>query len=169
MFHAIRRLRVGAGAALLLAGTAAHAVDLELTDVPAPIMEAVKFRFPEAKVMGAAQEETPEKKLIYEVALEEKTKNIDVSLTSEGAIFLIEKQIARKDLPKPALAALDKEFPKARYRTVVEVIEVKDKEEKLVSYEALLTTPQKQVRNVELGLDGAITRVEKLVSEEEDE
>ena len=92
-----------------------------------------------------------------------------MTVTPEGAITLIERQIARKQLPVPVAKTLRDKYPKARYRIVEEVIEVRAKEEKLVYYEVLLVTSQKQIWGVELGLDGQIIKTEDKTSEEEED
>ena len=149
--------------------TAAHAGDVELGDVPQVIMETIKARFPEVKVAGAAKEKTQDGKEIYEISLEDEVQNtIDVTVTPEGAITLIEKQIGRKDLPAVVAKTVEDKYPKSRYRLVEEVIEVKDKEEKLTSYEVLLVTPKKELWSVTLDLEGKIVLEEEKTDEEEE-
>jgi hypothetical protein len=155
---------------VLATAVAALAADLTLEQVPKPVLDAARARFKDAKVVGAADEKTPEGNLIYEITLDEAGKNIDMSLNPDGSIFLIEKEVARKDLPKPIAATVEKEFPKARYRLCEQVIEV-DKEagEKLTSYEVILLTTDKQMRAMQMDLEGKIMKVEKIAAEEADE
>ena len=158
------------GIALLLAlAPSAHAAEVELDQVPKVVMDAVTARFADAKVKAAATEKTPEGDEVYEINLEGKDlNNIDATLSPEGAIVLIEQQIDRERLPEAIAKTLEAKYPKARYRLIEEVITMEDKEEKLTRYEVLLITRQKQIRSVELGLDGKILKVEKKTSEEED-
>ena len=156
------------GAAMLCVGNFAQAGDVALDKVPKVVLDAAQARFGEAKVKGAAHEKTPEGQEVYEVSLDQKGQNIDMTLTSEGAITLIEQQITRKELPKEVLATLDAKYPKSKYRIIESLIEVKDKEEKLSSYEVLLITPQKQIRAIQLGLDGKIMKEEKKSTEDEE-
>ncbi len=147
----------------------AYAGDVALEDVPKVVLESVKARFTDAKVTGTAKEKTEDGKEIYEISLEDSTQNnIDVTVTPEGAITLIEKQISRKELPAPVGKTLEDKYPKSRYRIVEEVIEVNGKDEKLVYYEVLLMTPKKELWAVELDLDGKILVVEAKSEEEED-
>jgi len=158
-----------AAAVLLVLSGPAWAADLTLDAVPKPVMESVQTRFKDAKVVGAADEKTPEGNLIYEITLDEKGKNIDTSVNPDGSIFLIEKEVARKELPKEIAAAVEKEFPRARYRLCEQVITADKEGEKLAHYEVLLVTTAKQVRVVEIGLDGKILKIEKRAGLEEDE
>jgi len=49
-----------------------------------------------------------------------------VSLTPEGKITTIEKEIAFKDLPKVVAATLETKYPKAKHKIVEEITHVKD-------------------------------------------
>ncbi len=176
------RMRISRHGAImgLLLGTlagGATAGEVTLDKVPAPVMDAVKAWFADAKVTGAGKEKTPEGQEVYEISLENKSyPNIDVTVTTEGAILLIEKQITRKNLPEPVLTSLEGKYAKAKYKIVEEIIDVVEstevagkKEEKLRAYEVLLMTPEKQLWSVELGLDGKILKEEKKPLEEEDD
>jgi hypothetical protein len=152
---------VAIGAVLATAAADVGAAEVELSEIPAPVMETIKARFADIKVVGAANEVTPEGQTVWEITLDDKGKNIDTMVTPEGALLLIEREITRKELPKPVQASLDSKFAKSRYRLVEECIEVKDKVETLAYYEVMLVQPDKQLRAVQLGLDGKIEKVEK--------
>jgi len=157
-----------AGASLVGLGGFAHAADVALDKVPKVVLDAAQARFPEAKVKGAAHEKTPEGVEIYEVSMDAKGQNVDMTLSPDGTLTLIEQQLTRKELPKEVAATLDAKYPKSKYRLIESLIEVKDKEEVLSSYEVLLITPQKQIRAVQLGLDGKIMKEEKKSAEDEE-
>jgi hypothetical protein len=154
---------------LAVAVPLAYAVDVPLDQVPKPIMDTVKARFADIKVVSAGKEKAEDGNLIYEITLDDKGMNIDATLSPEGKLVLIEKQITRKDLPEKVAKALESKFPKSRYRKVEAVFNVKDEEETLGYYEVLLITPQKLIRGVELAADGKILKVEKKTSEEEED
>ena len=125
-----------------------------LDKLPKAVLEAAKKRFPKAEVKEASKETNDDKKTVYEVTLKEDGKNIDVTLTPEGKITLIEKEIDRKDLPKAVADTFDKKYPKATYKIVEEVIKVVDGKETLEYYEALLVTADKKTFEVEVLPDG---------------
>ena len=169
MRRPITWLSAGMATVLLILVPVAHADEekVALDKVPMPVREAVKVRFKDAKVTGAGKE-TEDGKLVYEITMKDKGRNIDVTLTPEGAIVLIEKEIARKDLPKPVAKALDEKYPNATYKIVEQVIKVENKEEKLAYYEVLLVTAQKQALEVQVAVDGKILKEEKKSSEKND-
>jgi len=152
---------LGAAMGMLLLPVAAVCTDEEipLDKVPPPVMEAVKARFKDAQATGAAKE-MDQGKLVYEVTLQLKGQKIDVILAPEGEILMIEKAIARKDLPTAVAKALDDKYPKATYKILEEVIKVEKKEEKLEYYEARLVTPERKDLEVKLTTDGRIVKEE---------
>jgi uncharacterized membrane protein YkoI len=157
----MRRFIRGLGASALLGLLAAAAWGQEtkvpLDKVPKAVMKTVKDRFPGAELKGAGTEKE-EGKVVYEVALVYKGDKYDVTLTPEGAITVMEKTIAAKALPKAVRQALRGKYPKATYERVEEVIQVKDKDEKLAYYEVLLTTADKKKFEVEVAPDGKIMK-----------
>ena len=124
-----------------------------LDKLPKAVLTAVKTRFPKAEAKEASSEKA-DGKTVYEVTLKEDGKNIDVTLTPEGTITLIEKEVAFKDLPKAVAETFDKKYPKATYKIIEEVIKVANGKETLEYYEALLTTADKKMFEVEVLPDG---------------
>ena len=95
---------------VLVAPVRADEEKVPLDKVPKPVLEAAKKRFPKAEVVGVSKE-TEKDKTVYEVELKENGKTIDVTLTPEGVITTIEKQIDAKDLPKAVTVAAGEEVP----------------------------------------------------------
>jgi hypothetical protein len=114
-----------------------------LDKVPKEVMDTVKARFPNAKLIGASSEKDGAK-LVYEVELEYKGLHHDVTLEPSGTMLLIEREIAFKDLPKKVQKTLEKENPKAEYKLIEEVIKVRDSKETLEYYEAHVITADKK-------------------------
>src|SRR5262249_32247563 len=100
--------------------TGADEKNVPLDKVPQAVSGAVKDRFAGAKLVGA-ETETEEGKTVYEIAIEHKGQSIEVTLTTDGKIIEIEKQIAAKDMPKVVSEALDGKYPQATYKTIEEV------------------------------------------------
>jgi hypothetical protein len=147
-------------ALILTAGTAsADEEKVTLDKVPRAVLKAVKARFPDAKLLKA-EKETENGKTVFEIGLKNMEQSIEVTLTPDGTIIEIEKQIAAKDMPKVVAAALEDKYPKATYRMIEEVIKVKDKEEKLAYYEVLLVTAAKKKLEVSVTPEGKISKEE---------
>jgi uncharacterized membrane protein YkoI len=131
-----------------------------LDKLPKTVLDAVKARFPKAELVGASKEKE-DGKTVYEVTIKDQGANIDVTLTPEGAITLIEKEIAAKDLPKAVTKTLEEKYPKAKYKTIEEVTKVENKSEKLAYYEVLLVTAQKKTLEVQVDASGKIVNEEQ--------
>lgn len=170
----MRRFAVwfGAGTAwafLVLAASACGAEEkVALDKVPKPVTEAVKARFKDAQLTGASQE-TEQQKPVFEVTIQHAGQNIDVTLTPEGEILLIEKEIPAKGLPKPVRRALREKYPKATYKIVEEIIKVDNKQEKLAYYELLLVTADESTLEVQVTAEGKILHEEKKDPDKKDE
>lgn len=110
-----------------------------LDKLPKAVVDAVKAKFPSAKLVSA-EKEKEDGKTVYEVAIKDGERNIEVTLTPEGKIISIEKEISAKELPKPVAEALEKKYPKATITKLEEII----KDDKVKAYEALIVTAEKK-------------------------
>jgi uncharacterized membrane protein YkoI len=126
-----------------------------LDKLPKAVTDAVKAKFDGAELVSASKEKDNGKD-VYEVAIKHKGSNIDVSLTPEGKIVSIEKEIAAKDLPKAVSDALDAKYPKATIKKLEEVTE-NDK----VVYEALLVTAEQKTIEAVFDPSGKLVKEEK--------
>ncbi|QJW99941.1 PepSY-like domain-containing protein [Frigoriglobus tundricola] len=138
-----------------------------LDKLPKGVLEAAKKRFPKAEAVGASVEKEGGK-FVYEVELKEAGKTIDLTLTADGVITLIEQEIDAKDLPKAVVAALDNKYPKVTYKTVEAVYAVKDGKEKLDFYEVLVLTTDKKEVEVQIAADGKIKHEEEKKKKEKE-
>jgi hypothetical protein len=143
-------------AALLLGVAAASAREERLppSKLPKPIADAVQARFPDAVVKSASKEADGEA-MYYEVSIKQNDRHIDVTLTPEGEIAVIETTIDRSDLPDAVTSALADNYPEATYRAVEEVVEVDGTQERLVYYEIELVAADKSKHEVRITPDGA--------------
>lgn len=154
--------------ALTLGNGRAGEEAVPLDKLPKAVTDAVKKRFPKAEVVEAAKE-TEKDKTEYEVSIKDGTTKIDVTLTPEGVITLIEREIAAKDLPKAVIDALAEKYPKATFTTVEELIKVTDGKEAFDLYEVLLVTADKKTVEVKLTAAGKITETEDKTDEKKEE
>ena len=138
-------------------GARADEEKVPLDKVPREVMEAVKARFPGAKLHGASTEKE-DGKTVYEISLTYKDHHHDVTLQTDGKIVSIERTIPAKDLPKPVAEALEARYSKATYKIIEELLKG---DGKLYGYEVLLITAKKKKLEVVLDPDGKIVKEEK--------
>jgi uncharacterized membrane protein YkoI len=139
-----------------------------LDKLPKAVTEAVKKKFPKAELV-AASKETEDGKTEYEVTIKDDGKKIDVTLTAEGTILGLEKEIAAKDLPKAVTETLDSKYPKATIKVAEEIIKIKDGKEIFEHYEVTLVTAEKKTIEVILSADGKIKKTEEQKEEKKEE
>ncbi|MBA4192813.1 MAG: hypothetical protein C0467_33025 [Planctomycetaceae bacterium] len=153
--------------ALVVASGRADEEKLPLDKLPKAVADAVKKRFPKAELVEAAME-TEGEKVEYEVTIKDGGIKIDVMLTPDGKITLIEKEIAAKDLPNAVTKALDAKYPKATIKVAEEVTKVTDGKEALDFYEVVLVTAEKKTFEVKLTAEGKITETEEKKDEKKE-
>ena len=156
----MRRLLCGAVAVLtLLAVSAAVRAEDEkvpLDKLPKEVTEAVKKKFPKAELVKASKEDM-EGKPVYEVNIKAEDTTMDVIVTPDGKIVLIEKTIKAKDLPKAVAEALETKYPKATHKKIEAII----KDDKIEKYEILLVTADKKTLEVTFDPKGKLLDEEK--------
>jgi hypothetical protein len=149
---------------LLLAATGAWADEenIAIDKLPKAVTDAIKAKYPDAKLVGA-EKETQGDKTFFEVVIKDKDRNIELLLTPEGKIVGVEQPIAAKDLPKAVAEAIEKKYPKGTIKSVEEAT----RDDK-VTYGVLLETEvmiDKEKQKVQLSLtaDGKITATQQLI------
>jgi hypothetical protein len=148
---------LGLACCFTILGLRADEVPVPLDKVPKAVLEAVKTRFPKGELKEASKE-TEGDKTSYEVSVKQDGKNIDVTLTPAGVITLIEKEIAAKDVPAAVMATMNREYAKATYKIIEEVIKVQNGKETLDFYEFHGTTADGKTLEVEVLPDGKIKK-----------
>ena len=168
MYALIRAVTV-LSSVLLAAVSVASAKEerVELRDVPRPVMEAVTKRFPEAKVSGAGKEEGDDGQIVFEVQLTDKSQKVDMSVSPDGTIREIEKQVKQADLPKAVQRTLTDKYPKSQLKLAEMVILVKDGKEVLDCYEVKLEA-DKKTTEVKIATDGTIKHIETVDGSDEE-
>ncbi len=151
--------RSGAGTALVLlilaAASPARGETVPLHTVPKPVLDAVMARFKGARI-ARAEKDRVGGGFVYEVTIKHQGQSIDATLTPEGTMLLIKKEIAAADLPPPVAKAVADAYPTATLQVVEAVIRVQGRHETLVSYEVNLVTAQRKLVEMRMSADGKL-------------
>ena len=134
-----------------------------LDKLPKAVSGAVEKMFPKAKVVSASKE-LADKKTVYEVTIKDGKQNVQVTVTPEGEITEVEKEIAAKDLPKEVTAVLDDKYAKATIKKAEEVTKGKE-----LTYEVLLVTKDKKTLEIKFDPKGKVLNVEEKKEEKKGE
>ena len=144
MMKFVRASLLGLTLAIVLAVfVSAGEEKVPLDKLPKDVVKAVKAKFPKAEMANAVKL-TADGKTTYEVTLKTGKLGIDVTLTADGKITQIEKELDFKDLPKAVAAAFTEKYPKANIKRIEEL----SKEDKIISYEMLIDTTAKKTLEV---------------------
>jgi uncharacterized membrane protein YkoI len=156
---------VSTGVGLILLAAVARADDKDpkkvpLDKVPKKVMDAMKARFPGAK-LTSVEKETEGGKVVYDIELTHKGRRYEMDIQEDGTVMEIEKEITLKDVPKAVTQALKAKYPKATIKEVMEVNKVKGKKETPDHYEVTLEMPDKKTMEVTVSLDGKTVKAAK--------
>src|SRR5262245_29160205 len=147
-------------AGLMLLATSSLAQDKEKskpdTDkIPKAVMDALKAKFPKPEITKWTKEKEGGK-VVYDIEFTQEGRKCEADIFEDGTIHNFEKAIAAKDLPEAVTKAVEKKYPKATMKEIMEITEVKEKKEILEGYEIVLETADKKEVEVTVAPDGKI-------------
>jgi preprotein translocase subunit SecD len=146
-----------AAAVFVLAATVARAGDepKDLDKIPKAVMDALKAKFPKAKI-DKWTKETEDGKVIYDLEFKEDGRKAEADIAEDGTIQNFEKEFDAKDLPKAVTDAVEQKYPKSKMKEIMEITEIKDKKEVHGGFEIVLETADKKEVEVTVAKDGKI-------------
>jgi hypothetical protein len=147
--------------ALVLGARGDDEQEVPLDKVPTKVLDAVKAKYPGAELRSSTRG-VEDKEVYYTIVLKHKDDEYEVTLTPEGEITEIARDIDAKDLPRAVSEALEKKYPGASIQEAAEVHEPAAKD-KLTYYVELTTTAKKKLE-VTLSPKGEVVK-EKAVKE----
>jgi hypothetical protein len=156
MRRLVQTLAALAVVGLLVLGAAADKEEnVPLSKVPPKVLDALKAKYPGATLVSATKG-VEDKEVYYSITLKHKDEEYEVSLTPDGEITEVARDIDPKDLPRPVSEALTKKYPGA---TIKEAAEVHEPDEKgKLTYYVELTTAGKKTLEVTLDPKGAVVK-----------
>jgi hypothetical protein len=147
--------------ATLSVGAAGGEQKVPLDKVPKPVVDAAKKRFPMAEIIAASTEKADGKQ-VYEISMKQKGLNIDLTLTPEGQIQDIEKEIATKDVPKSVADAIFAKYPKSTFKKAEELYKVANGKETMTAHEVVIVTADARTIEVVVSPDNKIAKEEEV-------
>ena len=138
----------------LTASARADEEAIPVKELPRAVRQAIEKKFPRAEIEEASKE-TEDGKTVYEVTLEvDEDQDVDVSLTADGKILEIEREIAFDKLPEAVRKTIARKYPGAEIEKVEAISSGDDGEE---TYEVLLEITTEVVLNAK----GKISKAEE--------
>jgi hypothetical protein len=127
----------------------------DLDKIPKPVMESLKTKFPNAKIEKGTKE-TENGKVIYDLEFKQNGRKAEADIAEDGAIQNFEREFDAKKLPKAVVEAVEKKYPKAKMKEVLECTELKAKNEVHAGFEIVLETEAKKSVELTVAKDGKI-------------
>src|SRR5262245_15730079 len=90
---------------------------IALDQVPRPVLDALKAKFPGAEFKGAEQEDE-EGTTVYEVSFVHQGQKYEAECKADGGIIAVDRQIQVSDLPAAVAHTLKERWPKAKIKKV---------------------------------------------------
>ena len=150
-------LAAGIIAAALVSAPISLAQDkkLDLDKIPRPVMDTLKTKFPKAAIHKWTMEKEGDK-VLYDIEFKQGDQKFEADIFGDGTLHNWEKEIAAKDVPEAVKTAVDKKYPKATWKEIMQITEVKNGKEILEGYEIVLETADKKEVEVTVAPDGKI-------------
>ncbi len=123
--------------------------------IPKAVMDALLAKFPRAKIDKCTKAKEGGD-VVYDIEFKQDGRKAEADIKENGTFVNYEKAIEAKDLPRAVRDAIEKRYPRAAWKEVMEETEVKGKAEKLSAYEVVLTTADKKDVEVRVSPEGKI-------------
>jgi len=115
----------------------------------------LKTRFPRAEIHKWTKEKEGDA-VVYDIEFKQRDQKFEADIKEDGTILNWEQEIAAKDVPEAAKTAVEKKYPKAKWKEIMQITEVKNMKEMLEGYEIVLETADKKEVEVTVAPDGKI-------------
>jgi hypothetical protein len=127
--------------------------------LPEAVKLAIGKKYPDAPLKRTEEiikvKDGQEKLDGYEVVVETSDKKrVELNVGPDGTITGIERTIAVSDLPEAVRVAVSKKYPDSSLKKAHEIIKVKDGQETVDCYEAVIETSDKKKMEVKVNADG---------------
>jgi uncharacterized membrane protein YkoI len=126
------------------------------SDVPQKVMDAVKARFPNAKI-DSVEREKEEGNVIYDIELTQDGRKYETDVKEDGTLVEVEKALDAKNWPANVTQAVMAKYPRTTIKEVMEKSLVKDGKETVHEYEVVIRYNDSQEKELTVTPEGKIT------------
>jgi hypothetical protein len=127
----------------------------DLDQIPKAVMAALKSKFPNPEITKWTKAKEGDA-IVYDIEFKQKGRKCEADIKENGDYINYEKEVAVKDLPAAVTKTLEKRYPKAKLLELMEITEVKGKQEILEGYEIVLTTAAGKETEITIAPDGKV-------------
>ena len=133
-----------------------EAKKLKESDVPQKVMDAVKARFPNAKI-DSVEREKEDGNVIYDIELTQDGRKYETDVKEDGTLLEVEKALDAKDWPANVTQAVMAKYPRTTIKEVMEKSLVKDGKETVHEYVVVIRFNDSQEKELTVTPDGKVS------------
>ena len=133
-----------------------EAKKIKESDVPQKVMDAVKARFPNAKI-ESVEREKEDGNVIYDIELTQDGRKYETDVKEDGTLVEVEKALDAKDWPANVTQAVMAKYPRTTIKEVMEKSLVKDGKETVHEYEVVIRFNDSQEKELTVTPDGKVS------------
>jgi hypothetical protein len=127
--------------------------EIALAAVPAKVLNALKAKFPKAKISKISKEKE-DGRVIYDIEFTQDGKKFEADIFENGSYQNWEQEIALKDLPAGVVRAIADTYNKPIYKEVMAVMIVRGGKDVLRGYEIKLSLARGKEIELKITPDG---------------
>jgi hypothetical protein len=128
--------------------------ELNPADIPKTVVDTLRKRFPTAEIRKATKEKEGSD-VVYDIEFQEKKRKCEADIKEDGAFVNFEMEVVASDLPAVVKKTVEKKYPQATIKEIMEITAVAGKAEKLEGYEIVVAAGDKRME-VAIAPDGKI-------------
>jgi uncharacterized membrane protein YkoI len=145
--------------ALALPAVRAQEAEIAINQLPKPVADAARAKFPGAQWRGASKE-TEDGKTFYEIEMTHQGRNMDVTFLPDGTLDLVETEVPEAELPAAVSRPVKDKYPGAKIKLAESVRKGAVLKTEVDYYELHLTTADNKSVEVEVDGTGKILKTE---------
>jgi Putative beta-lactamase-inhibitor-like, PepSY-like len=123
--------------------------------IPQAVMNALHAKFPNAKI-DKASKANENNVIVYDLEFTQEGRKCEADIAENGNYINYEQAVQGKDLPKAGTDAIEKLYPKATLKEIMQETEVQGTKETHAGYEVVIVTAEKKELELRLSPDGKI-------------
>lgn len=151
----MRTVFAAAACTFFTAGVRAADDPKDLDKIPKPVMESLNAKFPEAKIQKWTKE-SENGKTVYDIEFKQKGRKAEADIFEDGSIQNFEREFDAKKLPAAVIESVEKKYPKAAMKEVMEITEMKNGKETHGGFEIVLETDAKKSVELTVSKEGKV-------------
>lgn len=136
--------------------------ELMSESIPDIVMDALKTKFPDAKIQKWEKEDEDDL-VLYDIEFKKGDSKFEADIREDGTIHNWEKEIEAANLPEAIKKLIEDEYPDAELEEIMEISTIQEGNDVLEEYELVLRLADEQKIEITLAPDGQLLEDAEIV------